>query len=523
MPPLSWLAFVPPFVVVIATLLLGQIHLSLAIGILAAALVAAGGVPTEAFSIGSTALWRTITNIDNIYLYGFLLSIGFLVSLFTATGFAISFAHAVSRKIRSQRAAKYATMLVSFLMLIDDYLTILTTGCVMGPLIDQFRIAREKFAFLIHSFAGPIVILVPISSWVATIMAYMDEAGVATPPAIHNTVRIAADPFFIYLKSIPFMLYSLLIVVAVWFIVHYQISFGPMRHYEEEATLKEPPSRPGHIHANMHDLLIPLTVLIGGIALGLPCAGGYWLFGGAHSLMDSIKYTEHPFLIMLLAVLASITVTIIQALIQQILSYNHIILVLSEGFKLMASSIIMVFLASTLSGLLANHVGTGQYIAFLLADAVSFAFLPVMFFLISLVCTIATGSAWSNFALILPIAIPMLTTLSGLSVPLDPQELPLLLPVLGAIFSGSVCGDQISPLSDTTTMTVTSTRTRIATHTYTQIFYILPLIASCTLGYTIMGLLIGRVDPWMNAAISLSISCALCLFILWLSNHRRKK
>ncbi len=181
----------------------------------------------------------------------------------------------------------------------------------------------------------------------------------------------------------------------------------------------------------------------------------------------------------------------------------------------------MVFLASTLSGLLANNVGTGQYIAYLMMGSIQFAFLPVMFFIIALLCTIATGSAWSNFALILPIAIPMLTSLSELPLPLDPQELPLLLPVLGAIFSGSVCGDQISPLSDTTMMTVTSTGTKIFTHTYTQFFYILPLIASCIVGYTIMGLLIGHIDPWMNAGISFGISCSICLIIIWLLHGKK--
>lgn len=518
--PHTWLALVPPIVVVIATIIIGQIHVSLAIGILTAALVAAHGVPLQAITIVFDVLGRTLTNIDNLYLYGFLLGIGFLVSLFNVTGFARSFAHAVAQKIHSARAAKYATIFVSFLMLIDDYLTILTSGHIMGPLIDQFRISREKFAFLIHAFAGPVVILIPISSWVATIMAYMIEAGVETSPPAGIPIRIAADPFFIYLKSIPFMLYSFLVVLSVWFIIHYRISFGPMRHSELQATTKEPPSPITPTTATMKDLVIPLVVLVVSIAIGLPWAGGYSLFGGPYTFIESIKYNTHPFLVMFFAILGAIAVTIAQAVYKGLLSYNLILPIIYEGIRLMFSSIVMVFLASTLSGLLANQIGTGQYIAYLLSDTVPLSLLPVMFFIISLLCTMAIGSAWSNFALLLPIAIPMLTSLSGIALPIDPQELPLLLPVLGALFSGSVCGDQISPISDTTAMTVTSTHTTIATHTYTQIFYILPLIGSCIIGYTIMGLLIWYIDPWINAGISFGVSCIFCLATLWILNKK---
>lgn len=523
MPPSSWLTLVPPAVVIVTIIFIRQIHISLAIGILSAALVATGGLPLDTVTLVGTSLWRTITNIDNLYLYGFLLCIGFLVSLFTITGFSQSFAYAIAKKIHSARGAKYATMLISSLMLIDDYLAILTTGYIMAPLIDQFRISREKFAFLVHSFAGPIVILIPISSWVATIMAYMVQAGVETNPPANIPIRIAADPFFIYLQSIPYMLYSFLVVVSVLFIVQFHISFGPMHITEQAASTKKPPVPPASTKTSLFNLIAPLIVLIGGIALGLPFAGGYYLFGGQYSFTDAIKYNAHPFLVMLLSVLAAITVTVIIAFYKRTLSHTQIIPVLHDGFRLMFGAIAVVFLAATLSGLLANYVGTGQYIAYLLMDKVHFSLFPVMLFLVSLICAIATGSAWSNFALLLPIAIPMLTTLSGLPAPIDPHDLPLLLPALGALFSGSVCGDQISPLSDTTLMTINSTHTTIHGHTYTQIFYALPLIISCIIGYTIMGVMIGKINPWLNAGISFSISCAICLITLWLLNHRQKK
>lgn len=515
----TWLTLLPPVAVIIAAIVTRRIHPSLAIGIAIASIVAADGALYPAIQIGFIALWHTISSIDNLYLYGFLFGIGILVCLFTATGFAVSFAHSVTKKIRSARKAQYASMIVSFLLFIDDYLSILTAGYVMQPLIDHFRIAREKLAWLVHSFAGPIVILAPVSSWVATIIAYMDQAGIATTPSAATPIRVAADPFFIYLKSIPFMLYSCLTIISVWFVVHFRLSFGPMQQYEKEALIHTQTPLQPEPNVSMKNLLISLAVLVVGIAFGLPFAGGYYLFGGQYSLIESLKYNEHPFLVMFLAVLAAIAVTIAQALYKKLISAAQIGTIALNGFSLMLEAVTMVFLASTLSGLLANQVGTGQYLASILLHAIPLALLPVMFFIVSLLCTIATGSAWGNFALMIPIAIPMLTTLSHLPLPIDPQQLPLLLPVLGAIFSGSVCGDHISPLSETTIMTATSTGTTILTHAYTQIFYMIPAIISCIVGYFFIGFFATYLSLWSNISIACIISIFLCTILLWLANR----
>ena len=515
----NWLTLVPPALVIVAAIITRRIHPSLLIGIIAACLVAAHGAIYKSAMLGFTALWGTLSDIDNLYLYGFLLGIGVLVSLFSTTGFAISFAQSVTKKIRSAKHVQYSSIIVSLMLFIDDYLSILTTGYVMSPLIDHFRVSREKLAFLVHSLAGPVAILVPVSTWVATILAYIEQAGVSTNPD-HGTVRIVADPFFIFLKSLPFILYSLLIIASVWVIVYANISFGPMRSLEEQAEKKEAPPTFSKGPATMRNLLIPLGVLIGVIAFGLPFAGGYYLFGGSHSLIESLKYNEHPFLVMLIAVICAIGTTIALAGINKAIATAQVWPIAKNGFSLMIGAITMVFLASTLSGLLANQVGTGQYLASILLGAIPLALLPVMFFIVSLMCTIATGSAWGNFALMIPIAIPMLTSLSGLALPIDPSALTMLLPVLGAIFSGSVCGDHISPLSETSTMTATSTGTSVLSHTYTQLFYALPAVASSIIGYTVMGLLVGSLIPWLNIGISLFISGAFCIFLLFFLGKR---
>lgn len=514
----SWLTLLPPAFVILGAIITRQIHPALLTGIAAASLIASKGAIFEAGSIGGHALWRTITDLDNLYLYAFLIAIGTLVSLFSVTGAATSFAHAVTQRIRTARQAQYSSLFVSLLLFIDDYLSILTTGYVMSPITDRFQIAREKLAFLVHSMAGPIVILAPVSSWVATIIAYLDQVGVSNTD--NNKIRIAADPFFIFLKTIPFIFYSFLMIFSVWYIIRKNISFGPMTNYEKQATQNETSSAAPQTKAYTSNLLLPLSVLVLGIVIGLPLAGGYWLFGGNHGLIEALKYNEHPFLVMLISAVFSVIVGFARCYQRNLIHFNQIPHIIYNGFELMISAITMVYLASTFSWLLANQVGTGQYLAYLFIGSVPLWLLPTMFFLVSLLCTIATGSAWGNFALMIPIAVPMIVALSELPIPIDPKALPLLLPALGAIFSGSVCGDHISPLSETTIMAATSSGCKPLTHSYTQLPLAIPAIISCTVAYILIGIL-GLYTSQTIALITVLVTSALlCLILLrWLNKN----
>ena len=115
-------------------------------------------------------------------------------------------------------------------LFIDDYLSTLNVGYVMRPLSDKLNIPRAKLAFLVHSLSGLLVILMPISSWVAMITGQLDQAGIS--PIISASTKIIGDPFSVYMQSIPFIFYSFFMIASVWFIVRMGISFGPMHTQE---------------------------------------------------------------------------------------------------------------------------------------------------------------------------------------------------------------------------------------------------------------------------------------------------
>lgn len=529
----SWLSVLPPLIVVICAAISHRLNTALLCGIVAAALIATHAAPIDTVTLLGTRFWSQIIDLDKAYLYIFLISIGTLIALFNYTGCARAFATLIATKIRSARAAQGSAIAISFLLFIDDYLSILTNGYVMCNLADRFGIARVKLAFLVHSLAGSVVILAPVSSWVAAITTYLGQAGVS-PTSEQGTI-VLADPFYLYLKSVPFIFYSFLIIASVIYIVRRNISFGPMRQYEQEAAAKaiampheassfakamtdRMADKPKDREWAFLDLILPLATLFLTVLIGIPIAGGF-----PHlPFMEAVKQNNQTFLIMCIGGLLGLLVGILMAHYRRTVKVLHYPALVREGFDSIQSTIVMIFLAAVLGIMMREDLHAGEFLASTLLATASLAILPVLIFLTSLITALAIGSAWGTMALLIPLAIPMVATLSQLPIPAHPDALMLLAPVLGALFSGAVCGNHISPLADITIMSALSTGVTPLQHFYTQLPYAIPATIACAFGFILIGLLMG-LPLGLNGVISLGVSMILCLGMLEVMNRIGKK
>ncbi len=157
------------------------------------------------------------------------------------------------------------------------------------------------------------------------------------------------------------------------------------------------------------------------------------------------------------------------------------------------------------------------FIAQLLIGAVSPILLPAVFFLTSLITACATGSAWGTIAVMIPIAIPLLVSFFHLTVPASPEMIPMLYPIIGAIFGGAAAGDHISPIATTTIMSATSAGSYLDDHAYTQLPYALPGVIATTLSYLVAALLLPY-GLWISAGVSILFGLVVALTSLYLLN-----
>lgn len=533
----SWIVLLPPTLVLLFTAITKRLNLAFILSIIIAGLIATHGSIISTTHLIWTRSQNQFVDIDYIYLYIFLLSIGVFIVLLDKTGGARAFAHRFTRHIRTAKAAESASLIVSAVLFIDDYLSNLTVGYVMRPITDKFHIPRAKLAYLVHSISIPLIILMPISSWVAMLIGEISKAGImpttTSQASSFSNIKIIADPFFIFLATIPFIFYSYFALASVLIVIYKRISFGPMHTAEliasntgnlfgnEKVNNKNPEhqTQDNKIHPSLIDFCIPLCILIITFIVKILYSGNYYLLGGNNSFIEAFKNNDQSFLAICLAGLAALASGLLLALPRKKITTQELPTLITEGIDMMLPSVIMLILASILGSIVRYDLQTGSYLANILGSAIPASLIPVMFFVVAAITAFFMGTSWGTIILLLPMATPIITSFSSATLPTSPELVPLLFPVFGAIFSGATCGDQLSPISQTSLMASTSSGIHPMTHAKTQVPYAIPAIIAAICAFTISGYCATHgISLASNCVLSLLAGLALSFILLVTTN-----
>jgi Na+/H+ antiporter NhaC len=96
----------------------------------------------------------------------------------------------------------------------------------------------------------------------------------------------------------------------------------------------------------------------------------------------------------------------------------------------------------------------------MIGDVIVPAALPAILMLLCIVIAFSTGTSWGTYAVVFPVAIPLVWAVLP-----DPFFLTI---CFGAVVGGAVFGDQCSPISDTTILSSLATGCDLMDHVYTQ-------------------------------------------------------
>lgn len=474
---------IPFLTVLFVTVLSGQVQKGLLIGIVAGIWLLSAGSLYTFFQLFFSQINDQIANKDSWFLYLFLIALPSLIELFLKTGSAQAFAQRMTRKIKTKRGIELAAVASSFCLSIDDYLSILTTGQVLRSLTDTVGIPRVKLAYLIHALSGTVVILMPLSSWVATLTSYLTASGIGK-----NDI-IASDPFTVYLYSIPHTMYSILTIMTVLFIVLKRISFGPIKQAEKAETPQQifHKNKPVSHAAKTVHLFGPLLLLIGLIVCLILFQNDAAVFGGSRSIFQAFKHNTDIFFILAIASSTTFVLTSLYFWQTGMLSAFDCLHAIKNSVGLMYNVLFMIFLLSIFSHLARNDLKTGAFLATIAQTYVSTGLMPLIFFLTSLAIAFSTGTSWGTFGLLLPIGIPMLLKLHNIETEVESSQIPLLYQTIGAIFSGALCGDHLSLFSETTAMSAAAAQVTPEQHFKTQLAYAVPTVFGCVIYFASVG------------------------------------
>ncbi|MGA9530797.1 MAG: Na+/H+ antiporter NhaC family protein [Candidatus Babeliales bacterium] len=512
----SSLSLIPPLLVLAFAFFAQSIIPALILGI-----IVAGSIATHSLSIASVhliiqRLQEQLLDIDTLHMFGFLLIIGIIVTLINHLGGTFTLTQLVTRKAKSTRTVEYISLLLSTTLSLDDYLSSLTVGHVIQPLTKIYHISRERLAYLIHSMAGPLVIITPISSFMAYITTQLDQTGITKTPV--SSSKIYIEPFFAYLNIIPFTFYSLLTLLSVWYVVQTRINFNhPRPSFLDELSLLNHAPQAVSQKQSILNLFLPLMLLIFCTIIGILYQGQSTLFGGPHSLIESFQYAQTS-RILFYAALCTLCISFCYGMIRYPTSFSlpSTQSIVTHGIRLMLPALIMVILASTFGLLLRKDLMTGHYLAHFVLYNVPTPIIPALIFITSLSIALTTGSSWATIAVMFPIVLPLLLSLAQLeqATALSPDALPLLFPALGAILSGAIAGDHISPLSETTLMSANSAGCSPLQHASTQFPYTIPPIIGSIIAFLAVGYLAtSRYNSAIIIILPLILGFASCLLL----------
>lgn len=516
--------------------------LSLFAGIFLAAILASNFHPIASINTVVVTLWKNLElqtffssehfwQSGNIFICIFLLVLGVFITMLQVSGGAYAYSIFARRKVHSRKSAESASLILSSGLFVDDYLSCLTTGAVMYPLTDTQKIPRVKLAFLVDSMSGSLAILCPFSSWVAAIVGFLGENGISETISKHTL--IVANPFTTFLNIIPFLFYSFILIASMWFIVRARVSFGMMKKYEDiaketgnlfgghrHAAEKDKKIEHNPAHTTLLEFFFPILVLLCCVLGGILHSGHWWLLGGHNSLLNSFRDASAASGLFVGGNLTLIICTVFFILRKRI-TLKQMPSVYWDGIKLMWSAAAVLILAWTFGDLLRNQLHTGEYLANLMLNSVNITALPTIIFFAGCLIAFTIGSAWGTAAMMFPIVIPLV--LSMIHAPAQPHlaQIPILFPILGALLSGCVAGNHISPIADTTIMSSLSTHTKLKDHVHTQIQYALPGIIITGFAFCLSGVLI-QYGLAIAVLIPIVIAAALNMATLWFLTKKAK-
>jgi len=463
------LSLLPPLVAIGLAILTKRVLFALFTGVWVGALMIVGGNPISATV--QTWDWIIGNALDDwnqkILLYDFIIGAAF--GLVYKSGAASAFARAITRRVKSSRAASILGWVLGVAIFFDDYGNTVIVGNSMRPITDKTRVSREMLAYIDDSTAAPVATIALVSSWIGYEVGLIQDS--------FDSLGIEVGSYAAWLSAWPYKLYSILAIVMVLLIAYTHRHYGAMlkAEYRARTTGKvlrdgaQPmmatesdlglPMEGGTIHA----FIWPILALIGVFLYGMWYTGGGSEVYAAEGLKGVMSNADTA-LALLWAGFAMLVLVMLIILVKKQMSLEGVEKGIVQGMKQMVMANAILLLAWSIKSA-CDAVGTADFVVnAAVGGGVPGAIVPLIIFLSAAFVSFTTGTSWGTFGVIMPMAIPLGYTLGG-------GVGPILYASMGAVLAGGIFGDHCSPISDTTIMSSMFSGSDHIDHVSTQLPY----------------------------------------------------
>ena len=489
---------IPPIVAIVLAFITKNVVISLFIGVLSGGFILnltgfnVFGALTQAFLDFIDRALNSLSDPWNAGIVMQVLVIGGVINLVAKMGGAKAIAEALAKKAKTAKSAQLITWFLGICVFFDDYANSLIVGPIMRPVADKMKISRERLAFIIDATAAPIAGLAIISTWIGLEVSLISEG--------FESIGIEASGFGVFLQTIPYRFYNILILAFIVITTITLREFGPMRKAEiaarksKDLTNEEVAVTSSHmdelepkegVKLSIWNAIIPIGALIISAVVAFYYSGYSTIMAGDDTAIQAIL-TNSPLsfkailetfaasdasIALLQSALFATVVAIAMGICKKIFTISEAIEVWVDGMKGLIITGVILILAWSLGSVI-KELGTAQYLVEALNGAIPAFLLPSLIFVLGAIISFSTGTAYGTMSILMPLAIP-------LAYKINP-EMSFVIVSTSAVLTGAIFGDHCSPISDTTILSSMGAGCSHIDHVKTQMWYAL-FVAAITI------------------------------------------
>jgi len=467
----SWLSILPPLLAIFLAIKTKHVYISLILGIWLGWTIIHSWNPVLGLIHTLRALIEVFKDEDNTRVILFSGMVGAIITFTQYSGGMKGFINWVVGKgfVRTRKSAGLLAWFLGFIIFIEANICVLVSGAVTRPIFDKLKISREKLSYILDSTSAPKCILIPLNAWGAFVIGLLATQGVENP------IRVLVS-------SMPFNFYAILALIIVLIVVLTEKDFGPMKKAEYRVRVENKLLRDGAeplistevvtmeakegVPLRALNMILPVVTMVAMMPVVL-------LITGKGNLMEGSGSAS-----VLWAVISGLVVGAFAYRAQGIMKVKEITDIFMKGVGGLIPLASLMILAFAI-GDTCEALGTGPFVAQAAKSTLNPGVIPAVIFLVSCFIAFSTGTSWGTWAIMIPIAVPMINII-GLHTGL----------IIAAVLGGGVFGDHCSPISDTTIISSMASATDHIDHVRTQLPYALTAAGFSLILFLIFGFIL---------------------------------
>lgn len=469
------LSLLIPFIVILLAIFTKRIIPSLIVGLILGGIFLAKGNIINGFIYATEHLVESVANEESLYIVLFLYVFGAFGEIMKVSGGIKGFSQLADRYVKTEKGALLTIWVVTLVTFIDCCFHVISTGTIGKALIDKVKGSKKKLALIVNVTSCLLIILIPFGT---TYIGYI--VGVIS--STFNKAGVDQSAYSVYIRSIPFNLYAIVMLVISIGILFFNLGFG--KEMTSGVTKKQLEESEHHGH-EAHEqcqfeeqapprplnLLLPLGLLITSTFFF------FWITGRdeSNTFLGAIMNADFEKAILISGIVSVVLTSIFYSF--QRIPMREIESHFLSGGAEMIPPIIVLILSWGLSSII-ESLGFVDIVTRVIGTRIPEMLIPAIIFLVGCVTSYFMGSAWGTWALIMPIAVPLAIS-TDISLPL----------MVGAVLSGGSLGDNASPLGETAILSATISEIPLMEHIKSQLPYSLAAIAISTILFIVLAMI----------------------------------